>query len=100
MSTQYEEILQSISKVNKLINVLSVQTHVHTMINHMMAAHAVVDNYLDEMARKYEALESSVIGRGTILDLIPLKQIHEVLQNATDRLPADFLCASHSRGQS
>ena len=57
MSTQYEEILQSISKVKKLI-------------------------------------------RGTILDLIPLKQIHEVLQNATDRLPADFLCASHSRGQS
>lgn len=55
-----------------------------------MAALEIVDTYLDEMVRKYEALENCVLGGGTIQDFISLKQINQVLQNATDRLPSDI----------
>ena len=90
MIQRFTEMQQSIKKANKALHDLNVQTHVHTMIHHLTSAYTLANIYLDELSQKYDAVESALIGRGTIIDLIPLKRINSIIQNATDRLPIDF----------
>ena len=90
MQQHYQELDRALHHANTAINSLNLQSHAHTIINHLLAAYTSAMVYVSDVSTKYDALEKATIGTGAILDIVPLAQINAIITNATDRLPFGF----------
>lgn len=90
MLLHYASLSESMKEAISALRSLSVQTHAHTIINHILAAHAIARSYLDEVSDKYQSLTRIISGTGSILDIIPLPKQRHLINNVTEQLPAKY----------